>query len=309
MKGKMENEAQKTQEQAELEAAQKRLAEAKQAVALREKMLLDKAAADLAAHRAEAERKLAEEKRERERIEAMHAKRKAERQAAEEAERQAKLAEERRLEAEFAAREQDARDKAKKETEVKKVQDAAFALEQEAKRLEAELRRNRPLITEDPTYTAPISEVGVDTDTGGRERLFARTLQSQSQREAENKTPEAPKETPSEYLVKNGRIDPRVFEQRFGVEHRGNFFLAPSTGFLILNGFSFKLDESVSGRIWQHNAEVYVALTTSGYELRKVGTSDSVRVIPLGISEGCTFEPLPSEAVDQTEVLLCERSR
>jgi hypothetical protein len=297
---------QKTLEQIELEAAQVRLSEARQAVALRERMLLDKAAADIAAHRAAEEKKLNDQRLEVERINRMHAERKAKQAEAELREKQLKDAEERRLEAEFNARQEEVRKRAEHEEFLRRVADATFALEQEEKRLAAELVRSTPVARDDnTTHCAEVPEGDVDSDTQGRQRLFLRTLGVQSKLQSAQTQSETPNGVPKEFLVSDGRIDPRVFAQRFGIDRRGNFFVSPSTGELILNGYRWHLADSTNPRIWQHGTEIYVALDVNGYVLRKVGTSDSVRVTPVDVIVGITFDPLPSdsESVDDENIV------
>lgn len=290
-------------EELELAAAQQRLTEAKERVAHAERLRLEKAAADLAAYRAAEDKKLREQQGERERIEAQHAKRQQEQAETEQRERQAKLAKERALEMALNQAEEEARRRAEKEAELRKVEDAAVLAEQEAKRLEAELAR----ASAQPTHEEQPENI--------RTTLFNRLSGLPAENPVVREVPSGaePRGTavPEAYAVRNGRINPRVFESRFELSHRGNFFVSPSTGELVLNGYRWRIEDSLSPRIWQHGCGVYIALVPGGYELRRVGTSDRVRVTPVGIVEGLTFEPLPEEsaAVDQDELLMCEATQ
>lgn len=287
-------------EQQELREAQERLSAAKRKLELAEQMRLKRA---LAEYRAAEEKRIFEQQRERERIEKLHAERKAKEDEERLRLQRSKEAEERRLEAELAACQEAEQQRAKREAELRKIQEQAFLLEQEARRIESEAMRSKPL-PQDETQT----QSGL-----GRTLLFSHLsgLPAQQTPERAVSPQKAEVGVPEEYRVHNGRVDPRVFETRFGVQNASSFFVNPATGELVINGYRWRIEDSLSPRIWQHGCVVYIALVPGGYELRRVGTSDRIGVMPIAPVEGLTFEPLPEEsaAIDQDELLMCEATQ
>lgn len=284
----------------ELREAQERLAAAKRKLELAEQKRLKKTAADLAAYRAAEEKRIFEQQEARERIEAQHAKRQREQAEAEERERQAKRAEERALEMRLNLEQENARKKAEHEAELRKIEDAALLAEQEAQRSKAQLAR---------ASAQPVHE---EQPENIRAKMFSRLSGLPTENPVVREVPSGvePRATvmPEVYAVRNGRIDQRVFETRFGAQNRGVFFISPSTGELVLNGYRWALADAVNPRVFQHSCEVYIALVPNGYELRRVGTSDRVGATPLAPVEGLIFEPLPETAVDKDELILSEVS-
>lgn len=134
----------------ELALAQKALADAQERKARADKMALDKAAADLAAHKAAEEKRLADLRREAEEANERAKKRKQEREATERAAEAARKAEEDRLQRELSAREETLRKETERTASIKTIQEQAFAVEQEAKRVEAELLRKKNTEREAP---------------------------------------------------------------------------------------------------------------------------------------------------------------
>ncbi len=299
----------------ELAAAQQKLEEARQKVAQLDALRLQKAQVELAQKLADEAERLVEQKKEIERMNAKAAARKAEKAAAEEAERRAEWSAKRELEARLAKEEEAARVKREHEVKLAKIDADRHTAEVEAARLSAELARSTPapIIEQDQRQVGNFIESTVDDSTQGRMRLFQRLDSGDTRRTdgLESMPDEQSQGIQQEYEVLNGKLSPRIFAQRFGIEHRGNFFLSPSTGELILSGYRWALSEAVSNRVWAHGVEVYVALDVDGYELRRVGTSHSVKVTPIDTVEGLILEPLapkpaPSAAVDQTELLLSD---
>jgi hypothetical protein len=160
----MEETQTQTPEDQELALAMKALADAKERKARAEKMALDKAAADLAAHRAAEEKKLADARAEAEAIQ----KRWQEKRAAEETARKVveaqRKAVEDRLSQELSKREEEKRIAEKKAAEIKAIQEAAFNAEREAQALEQSLLQARtpkeeekPVTLQDPRH--PLSRI------------------------------------------------------------------------------------------------------------------------------------------------------
>jgi len=129
-------------EELELAAAQERLRQASANVAKLRQAHLDKAAADLAAHRAEEENRLAAMRAEQEAIQQKHRERKAKEAADRLAEAMARKAEEDRLAAEVSKREEEQRVFTEAAAKVKAIQDAAHALELEQQQLESALQQS-----------------------------------------------------------------------------------------------------------------------------------------------------------------------
>lgn len=140
-------------EQIELQAAQVRLNQAQQNVAKLRQAALDKAAADLAAYKAAKEKKLSDARAATAEIEKKWAEKRQAEEDARKAEEAANKAEEGRLTAELNRREEEKRIIAVKAAEIKKVQDAAHALEIEQQQLETALRQATVIYVEDKPVT------------------------------------------------------------------------------------------------------------------------------------------------------------
>jgi hypothetical protein len=151
-------------EQLALQEAQARLNQAAENVAKLRKAALDKAAAELAAHRSAEEKKLADQRAELLALEQAHIERKRKQEEAAKAEIAAKKTEEDRLAQEVAKREEEQRVAAVKAAEIKKIQDAARALEIEQQQLEAALRQSAIIPVEDKpqtlsTHVSPLAHI------------------------------------------------------------------------------------------------------------------------------------------------------
>jgi hypothetical protein len=144
-----------------LKAAHEQLRVASQNVAKLRQAALDKAAADLAAHRAAEEKRLADQRAEAEAANqrAIDRKRKEEERA--QAEIAARKAEDDRLAAEVSKREEEQHIAAAKAAEIKKVQDAARALEIEQQQLEQSLRQSTVVPVEEKPQTLENTPLGV----------------------------------------------------------------------------------------------------------------------------------------------------
>lgn len=268
-------EAQLSPEELEVRLAQERLGEA------RKKLGEAKAAELKKAQEAQLQRKLAEQavlveaERKRKEVEDRWADKRREEAEAQERARQAQKAEDLRLEAEVSRLEEAARQSAKQQAEVSRLEQEAFQAEREAERIAAELVR-------------PTSISTVESPANGRNLLFERLTGVEAPAAVEAQaTPvdEKTREVPEEYLVIKGHLSTRVMAERFTEKHPGTFFLSPNSGDLVLNGYHFRLLDSVSPRSWNGATRVYITSEADGYFLNRVGSADRVGVVPVQLDE------------------------
>jgi hypothetical protein len=162
VKGLMHEDEIATPEQ-ELALAQQRLAEARKRIDLLEEARLQKLRQDIADAAAADERRRFLEAEERRLIEQRWLEKRRTEDVAAERERRAKEAAKRELEQSLAREEEEQRQRNEHEREIERLANEAFAVEQEAKRREAELYASTPVN----------QEASESTEANGRERLFS----------------------------------------------------------------------------------------------------------------------------------------
>ena len=181
-------------EELELQAAQQRLNQAAANVAKLRQAALDKAAAELAAYKAAEEKKLADQRAEALAIEQAHLERKRKQEEDAKVEAAGKKAEEDRLAAEVAKREEEQRVANAKAAEVKRIQDAARALEIEQQQLEQSLRQSTVLPVEEKpqtlsTHVTPLANIfGRPVSNEVSIREISAEEHAKMQRQAETQT-------------------------------------------------------------------------------------------------------------------------